>query len=858
MQESTLILALAGLLHDVGKFALRAGQKGATRIWDPDAERDYGHFHALLTDDFISVYVPSTWQTTTKNAAGMHHRPDRREAKIIAAADRLSAGERADPAANDRAAQPRQLLSIFCDVESDEQRTAEKRFWPLEALALRDDVVFPRQALDEQGAWQAYERLWREFTREAALLRDAHTPEGDLLSYLEGMQLLLLRYTWAMPSAYYKTRPDISLYDHGRMTGALAALLEGGAQDGHLAQLVSRPESFQETVALLVGGDLSGVQDFIYTVTARGATGALRGRSFYLQLLTEAAARYVLRRLELPITNLIYGGGGNFYLLARAGDVSRLPEIQAEISRILLAQHRGDLYLALAAQPLSGEDFFDGRISAAWREVGEGLQRAKARRFAELGEELAALFEPQGNGGNEDRQCQVCGEEHPGTEAVDKSEDNPEGLRKCPPCQGYEALGDDLRRARYLVLDEVTPTQTGPGEAGVRGEWRETLAAMGMAAELAQSVERLRGGLKSPVIRRTVLALDDEAAPALAPAQRTAVGRRLVVNVTPTVTWREIEDLHSQGVRGLPWRESIKPFDILKHDSEGIERLGVLRMDADGMGELFSKGLRNDATLSRVASLSFAVSLFFEGWVGVLAERHNRSAEGGKDRIYSIYSGGDDLFFVGSWDAVAELAREIRRDLTLFAAGHPGIHASAGIALVGGKYPLYQAAHDAGQAEDEAKALRWHDGQGHSRTKDAVCFLGQALPWERFGLQECDEPGIGTAHALMHLLMGMTEGGVEARAAPKALIRRLGGLYRQYADAEKKRRERGEDLNKGGKPQVLWGPWMWRAAYQLKRMEKQNRNIEGLREQLSADRFRSIEYMGLAARWAELRTRKAK
>jgi CRISPR-associated protein Csm1 len=157
--------------------------------------------------------------------------------------------------------------------------------------------------------------------------------------------------------------------------------------------------------------------------------------------------------------------------------------------------------------------------------------------------------------------------------------------------------------------------------------------------------------------------------------------------------------------------------------------------------------------------LSFAISLYFEGWVEHLAARINqedRQADRG-ERLYSIYSGGDDLFFVGSWDVVVELARQVRADLAPFAAQHPGVHASAGIALVGGKYPLYQAAREAKEAEDQAKGLRWMDGDGRLQEKDAVSFLGQTLPWPRFGLEPCDRRGLENAHALMHLLVDLVD-----------------------------------------------------------------------------------------------------
>ncbi|RME50059.1 MAG: type III-A CRISPR-associated protein Cas10/Csm1, partial [Caldilineae bacterium] len=459
----------------------------------------------------------------------------------------------------------------------------------------------------------------------------------------------------------------------------------------------------EDQVALLVAGDISGVQDFIYTITSRGATPGLRGRSFYLQLLTDAVARYVLRRLDLPITNLIYAGGGNFYLLARPGDLEELTKIQQEISRALLQHHRGALYLAVAGAPLAGKDFFQGRISRAWGQVHEVLQAVKARRFAELpAEELAQLFQPQGSGGNEEGQCQVCGQEHEQVEQEDATD--PESVRKCPACVAFEKLGDELRNARFVALDLIESQPVVLDLSQSYGTWQDVLAALGTRVQVCsalQDVPQMTGQG-----RRVLLALDDDSVGELRPGARLAVGRRLLVNTTPTLQATEranlLEDASfSQSDKDdLPQAGRVKPFSVLAHQAEGIKRLGVLRMDVDNLGRIFREGLGEAATLSRVASLSFAVSLYFEGWVAALAE--SMKTQWG-DRLYAIYSGGDDLFFVGAWDAVAELAIRIRADLSRYTGGHPAIHASGGMVLIGGKYPLYQAAQDAGDAEHRAK-----------------------------------------------------------------------------------------------------------------------------------------------------------
>lgn len=848
-QEETYLAALAGLLHDVGKFALRAGE-GARLMWDDEAERDYRYKHALLSADVVTKFVPAAWRTPVQQGVARHHRPQDRASRIVALADRLSAGEREDDAGTaqeegERRSHPAQMLSIFCSVTADEKQAPSSLYLPLTPLAMERSALFPQAAAQKDAIWQSYEEMWRGFAAEAARIAQVHGQNGDLATFLESLLLLSQRYQWCVPSAYFRARPDVSLHDHGRMTAALAAILSSRSDD-EIAAMLADPHAGDQPVALLVGADISGVQEFIYTISSRGAAAGLRGRSFYLQALTEAIARFVLARLELPIVNLVYAGGGNFYLLARPDDRARLVDAQRAISRALLQHHRGELFVALEAIPLATADFYDGQISAAWGGLAERLRQAKLRRFGELEkEELAALFNPQGHGGNEEQQCQVCSAEH--ETIIEDADDEGNVVRKCPSCKSYETLGDQLRRARYLWLEQVEPVAADPSAPA--GRYGDALACFGLRVQAAEE----HGNLPVSGGRRgLLLALDDADLDALTPSVTVSVGRRLLVNTTPILSAREYAGLRGK-VKGLPRPESVKPFDVLQEQSRGIHRLGVLRMDVDNLGKLFSEGLGKSATLSRVASLSFSVSLFFEGWVGRLAE------EGAGNLLYSVYSGGDDLFFVGAWDAVVELARRVRGDLTPYAANHPGIHASAGVALVGGKYPLSQAARDAGDAEAQAKAYR--RAGGHD--KDAICFLEMAQPWESFGLEESCAGGFGSIHQLAHLLAAMTAPEDRTRkAAPKSLIRDLLEQYAAYAEAMKGRRLAGADVSRGGAPQTPWGPWMWRTVYLLSRMAERMKGEKLTREEISALRdslwkndFGNIEWIGLAARWAELLTR---
>jgi CRISPR-associated protein Csm1 len=846
MDDKVFQAALAGLLHDIGKFAQRAGELGS-RTWDGEAERDYKYQHALYSGDFVEKYVPQQWAKGLSGPA-RHHRPQTHHDRVVALADQLSAGERADKTTS---GYPQQLLSIFCSVAclKDEQGqsipTPQAKFLPLKPLEIERAVIFPAVATTNSD----YEELWSQFINEVKILQSVHEDKdtADREVYLFSLLKLMQRYTWCIPSAYYRNQPDVSLYDHSRMTAALAACLVEQREEKVQAWLNQQNQN--EAAALLVGGDISGVQKFIYTITSDGATPGLRGRSLYLQLLTEVLARYVLQQIGMPIINIIYAGGGHFYLLAPVGCEDKLKAAQKDISRALLQHHQGDLYLALAWEPIQVKEFqIDPKqpdcpeggqaqnLAQNWKSLGEKLQKVKLRQFAELddAESLEHLFNPWEDGGNEEKECQVCHKEHPQTK-VPKGEEK----RKCPSCVGFEKLGDQLRQAQYLWFDEIEPHSLDKNAPA--GDWQEILNLFGYQVGVGKDMP------KTTNKRRTLLAISDEAMKNLAPTTSQATGRHFLVNVTPIIkNFDEYQQLKAKGIEDLPEFNAnnppIKTFGAMAEQAQGLKRLGILRMDVDNLGRIFSQGLGSKATLSRVAALSFAFSLFFEGWVEQIAQELKK---GFGERIYSIYSGGDDLFFVGSWDVMPLLAERISQDLRAFTGGHRGIHVSGGIALIPQKYPLYQAAEDAAEAEGKAKNAK----RKNDHDKDALNFLGETILWEKFGeIKARQEKWVGL---------------VKTEEIPKALLQKLMELYAEYDRGQKEWTDRGEE----DKP--YWGPAQWHTAYSLKRFKDRTKDntageeIADILETLAGkdlqnpDWIANIEWLALSARWAELLTRVA-
>lgn len=821
-REVSVRAALAGLLHDIGKLGQRAGEVSSE-----------GRDHAAIGDKFVSQYVPAQWKAVCA-PVGWHHRnldDTGLLTKIVALADRLSAGERERHSDEEEPERVKCLLSVFPRLNPNQHSSpspASDLYLPLRPLRLEEDALFP-SAAPSRAPHEDYRNLWEGFCRDMVGLQQVFREETDLETYLTTVSGLLQKYTWCVPSAFYYDRPDVSLYDHLRTTAALSACFaqrwrgpEGEADVEALLAAIrgKEPVAWPERpeVAGLLSGDISGIQSFLYGFhEPKGAAATLRARSFYVQLIAEVAARKALRLLDLPPTNALYIGGGGFTLIVppQAGGV--IEEISRSINEVLLDAHRGQLYLALAFAPLVPRDFGIGArklgtespLANRLATLEEGLDLRKRRRFAEVGlENVARLFAPQGLGLGEDSLCGMCGSE---SQDIEKDED---GATWCVGCRALRELGRSLRRARYLMLAEVPEAPSGSYST-----WSEVARALGFEVAVGER----EPAPPANSTRCLVVALADEASSR--PGPRTAVALKPFVNVVPLVKQGEVVP----GALGTELRpDDIKHFGVLARQSAGAPYLGVLRMDMDNLGKLFGRGLGGRDTLSRRATLSFQLSLFFEGWVGQAAQA---VCAGSVDRLYSVYSGGDDLFFVGSWDAVVMLGRAIRSDFARF-TGRADLGISGGIVFVHEKYPLYLAAEKAASAEHAAKRVR--------ERKDALSFLGTAVPWERFGYRDGEEATVTTWARRFQALL-------KKEGAPRALVRRVQDFYLIYRAEREKR--------------GVWGPWVWRAAYTLARAAEREQGsvkqeILELADLLAGERFgNNIEWLALAARWAELATR---
>ena len=586
---------------------------------------------------------------------------------------------------------------------------------------------------------------------------------------------------------------DVSLFDVARTTAAVALCLHdeyaAGGWQGLEERIAARDLGALPAPCLLVTGSLSGIQEFIFDVPSKRASKSLKGRSYYVQLAADACVHHLVGSLGLKDASLLYSGGGNFVLLVPAGAEQRLESLHREISDALLPE---SLSLALGWTRVALADFLEGsRFAERWTEAYARLEARKRRRFQELG---ARIFTPFRQGPRDEE----------GTDDV------------------FARLTEQLTRSTGY---EFVPA----GASGGRVEGR-------LPERLGLRVEFTGDDRK-----RTATVFNDTG----------FAGRfrsfRFAVKDLPRFTPDVMDRLYPGG--DVP--EEVRRGNVidfahlaeLAEDRTGTAKLGILKMDVDNLGELFVRGFPpSERSIARVAALSRTLKWFFEGYMNVLLREGGFTwldAAGAHEaafapHLYPVFSGGDDFFLIGAWDAVFEFARTVRREFAEFVGHHPGVTLSAALQVIEPKESVARFAARADERLEEAKLA----GPG----KDRVSVFDRVLTWAE----------LERAAELKHRLEVL----VKQRGEARQIVQRVQQSATGY--------ERMQDAARRG---VFRPEKIWRLAYFLSRnARKENqeevRRIAELHERLvlsalvRPEEAASPALFVVAGRWAELATRR--
>ncbi len=531
-----VLLALGGLFHDVGKLLDRAGEKA-------EGKEDFGYAHAELSYKFIERVLknklsPDDYQKVLDSA--FHHKPKSQEQRLYQGADIYSSKERSQEQEDISDKAIKRLKPIFLGLKVDffNSQLDKDYYIELNKLELTKEVLFPKVGTPVDK----YADILKAFESELNKVDFSDLHKAFLKVYH-----LFYKYCWCVPASTYdrergtKHYPDISLFDHSRMVSAIACALS------------TNKERF-----LLVDGDISGIQEFLFSLTnIKGVAKRLRGRSFFLSVLPHLVARALLKELEYPLCNLIYAGGGKFLALFgyEEGIEDKLRSFAKRVEEALIREFGGKLGFVLSwidtdKEGLSGEGF---------RETMKGLHEKvslqKKRKFSLTMEVFEELAYGQGDG-----MCPSC--------MWGMVE---EGKEVCKWCEVFFELGNALTKAKYIAFDTHMWLN----------RWGFYLEGVGGVYLLEEPEEDLE---EVYLINHTDF------------LEKGADGFFFFANYVPK---------NEEG--------STLDFETLAERAKGDKKIAFARGDVDFLGLIFQS--IKEYSLSRLATLSRSLDLFFSGYL---------------------------------------------------------------------------------------------------------------------------------------------------------------------------------------------------------------------------------------------------
>jgi CRISPR-associated protein Csm1 len=776
-------VALAAFIHDIGKFAERAKINVDNEILENNkqlyckkqsigkSEKDfyYSHIHAAYTAiavDLLEQKLPeligddiapfADWSSkkvddSLINAASKHHNPKTFLQWVIATADRVASGfEREEFEQYNQAEEKTETgkdhytarqLTLFEQISLNRNRDKGKKSsyeyrYPLQSLSPK--AIFPIKAEgyehnNKEQAQSEYKTLWDKFINCLGNSKNGipYSHRENLSLWLDHFNSLYCVTTGAIPSATaFGAVPDVSLYDHSICTAAFAVSLwryhseRGDNPESTAKAMQNRSKDWDIKKFLLIQGDFFGIQEFIFAQggeTQKKAAKLLRGRSFYVSLLTECAALKILDELGLPSTSQIINIAGKFLIVAPNTDetIKKLKEIQKEFDNWFLKRTWGQSGVGIIWQSASCNDFLESRFTDLQDKLFKQLDIVKYQRFSLCSNSNQAVFSDFLNQ-FEYGVCEIDGRS-PATKKIDEDE-----IWVSDLAYDQIRIGAFLTKFKRLLITKkslnhntlgisifgysinFTKSEDISGKFGREAKNGNLLRTWDFALPNSD-IEPLWNGYARRNINAWIPYFDNKT------EQDKALGKYAGIE-------EEIEEKKPKTLNHIACDDK-----MLNDDKkwEGIAALTTFKGDIDNLGLIFQDGLGTNKTFAKMATLSRQVNNFFTVYLPWLCRTDDEFKN-----TYTVFAGGDDFFMIGSWLSQIKLAKKLKEAFSHYVAGNNEIHFSAGLSTTKPGVPITFMAELAEIGLEESKKFKKKTEEQPS--KNAVTCFNQTMSWNEF------------------------------------------------------------------------------------------------------------------------------
>jgi len=693
MKERESII-LGALLHDVGKVLNRV--KGIREKHPVFSKR------FVLAKEF-ETKVKNFVDTKILSTICQRHHEDERFfpeellvqriddkhlralAYIVSRADNYSSFEREEREKSGEYFRKTRLLSIFSKVDIGRGTKGDKYY---ELKPLSPENVYP---LDKEIATKdedAYGRLIKgSLTKDTKFAKSIKSLQCyNFNSLFNGLLSILEENLWCVPSDTRYEGQDISLFDHLSTTSAIASCL----YDYHKDDLDEREIRKNEVEKfILIGGDLSGIQKFIFEISStnpKKLSKVLRGRSFYLSLLTECASLKLLNVLNLPLSCKIMDAGGRFIILAPNKEETKeeIKNVVKEIKQWFLRNFLGKLSLNIDySVTLSGNDFKSTKFNEKLKILN---QRLEIKKFQKFNKEYFKLdnekndFKKAYNGLIEKGNCNFCGIYPPLTA---------EG--RCSICENSQKIGEKLCSKNYLCFNLKDAGSSLLSILDIGIDFSDKVidpTKYYLIEKIGDKEDKVNFGyikkyvsnyIPEPQEGEICLKHEHKDKTKNRDCETLCKYCKDVCKFENDIHRREDEISRETISNSHLTFQCIATHSLKINNGLGVDHLAVLKADVDFLGMTFSLGLENPEkeeylSISRFATLSRMLNYFFCACIkDLIKDKFNK--------IYTVYAGGDDMLLIGPWEQLLEFTIEMQNKFNEFVAENPNITISAGISL---------------------------------------------------------------------------------------------------------------------------------------------------------------------------------
>lgn len=687
---------LGGLLHDIGKFLNRSNfyTKNMLSGTHPVLSGYFIDFlveNKIIQEDYqlkeiVMKHHEGSFFPMEINVNGIKNNDNLKKLALMTArADNYSSSERYEDTnyrygTNNFRETPLDCLFEGVSLGKIEERKS-KYLYKYKLREFDSESIFPKEI--NGNSQNELDKLIEKFLSDIKRIdtSDFNTLFTNILDSIK-------KYCWCIPSDTQKNICDLSLYDHLKTTSAIVAasynyhIWNKGILDK--VTQVSIKNGNKEKHFLLIGGDISGIQQYIYNIEATDSVAKrLRARSFFIKLLSDISSYKIIKNLGLFPVNIIMSSGGKFYILAENTDnvIEILQNLKKEINETLYREYFGQIYLNLEWIELNGEEL-GLKFSSKYDELNDKLEEGKGKKFSEEILAMPVIEDELYNKTSKIILCKFC------RKKLIKENEN-----QCTKCQEDLEIGAILPKMSKLAFYDND------------FEKEKAILLFGIKCKVYEKNEKIEG---NPFI---VHYYDDE-----------------IENIKKV--YPLIRDFYG-GYTPLKTDGTVKTFEEISSESLS-GNLGILKGDVDNLGLIFSIGLKREeeisdealqerrikdtTSISRISTLSRMLDSFFSYWLP------NYLAKDIESSYYVVYAGGDDFMIVGAWEKLIHLSEKIKNEFKRFTAENEHITLTCGISITKSKDPIYFSSKWATEAEE----------LGKESGKNGVVIFNRYIPWSDF------------------------------------------------------------------------------------------------------------------------------